>query len=344
MGSKKVRNERQLERMRTNPVAPPVEKKTEPAGFELPTGKPQRQWYTLGFMIVSILLIMFAVNWVINYAFTAVCLSRDPSLKDNSEALMEAFNKFVGSNAAYMILQKMSLNISVVLTLLLFFKRFEGENISSLGIHFKGKTGVNIGAGALLGFVAILLAYNLLMIIGAVKMTGRVYFDPIQLLWTLDMIITVLADEALFRGYVRYKLADKHKILIYAASAIVFALYKGLPSTSPVTYISYGAMALFMMYIYELTKSLWFGIMFRFAWAFFSGIVLSINLSTIPGIFMNEGLKESIFAGNDFGFENGLIAVIVIVVCFGIVKYIFEGRMKPGKKFQRRLQKDGTIR
>lgn len=131
---------------------------------------------------------------------------------------------------------------------------------------------------------------------------------------------------------------------MYTVTCVLYAIYKGLPSSSPATYISYAAMNFFFMYAYTNLDSPWFVISFRLVWTFISGLVLSVYSPGVPGIFQTKWININILTGTAAGFENGLIVAFVFVVAYFAVKTIFSGRLKPGEKYQRRLRKDGTIR
>lgn len=341
MGSKKSRIAKQSAKpngiAQTNKV-----KVTKSEAFKL--GESTQPLYKVLFLVAVILILTFLLNWILNSVFTNIVSNRNPDISHDSTQLLEKVQEYIDANVYYPVLQKIVLELSGILAMLFFFERIEKSNLSELGFFNKQKIGANIGLGALLGFVAVLVALNLLFLCKGIELTGKAIVNPVQLLWAAEFIFMIFCEEFIFRGYLRYKLSKTNPIVMYTVTCALYALYKGLPSTSPATYISYAAMNFFFMYAYINLNSPWFGIAFRFVWTFISGLVLSAYSPGVPGIFQTKWIKFNILTGSAAGFENGLIVAFVFVIAYFGVKMILGGRLKPGEKYQRRLHKDGTIR
>lgn len=341
MSSKKMRTAKQS--VRPLNMQSTVSKKPASAkAFEL--GSSTEPLYKALFMILVVLVLTFLLNWILNSVFTNIVSSKNPDISNDSALLMEKVQEYVNNSMYYPVLQKIVLELSGILAMIFFFARIEKKNISELGFANRQKLGVNIGLGGLIAFVALLVAFNLLFLCKGVEFTGKAVINPIQLLWAAEFVLMILCEEFIFRGYIRYKLADKKPAVIYIVSCVLFALYKGLPSTSPATYISYAAMNFFFMFVYQKLNSPWFNISFRLVWTFLSGLVLSVYSPGVPGLLQIKWNNVNILTGTQAGFENSLIVAFVFVLAYFGVKMIFDGRLKPGEKYQRRLHKDGTIR
>lgn len=343
MGSKKSRIAKQAAKPVGEVSEMSVEKKpVKQKMFTL--GKPDEPIYKAILMAVAFAVLAFLLNWILNSVFTNIVSSQNPELSNNSTLLLEKVREYISNNIYYPALQKSVLEVSGILAVVFFFKRIEKRDISELGFTNKQKIGANIGLGSLIGFLAILIAFNLLFLLNGVEFTGKLVIHPVQIVWLVEFSLMILCEEFIFRGYVRYKLANTKPIIIYVVSCVLFALYKGYPSTSPATYISYAAMNFFLMFAYVQLNSPYFGIAFRFVWTVLSGIVFPVYSGIIPGLFQMQWNKENILTGLDKGVEHGLIAAFVFIIAYLGVKMIISGKLKPGEKYQRRLHKDGTIR
>ncbi len=342
MGSKKERSEKQTERLKSSQAQAPRELKQPQKPFSL--GLATEPMYKAGLMVIAIIVIMFLLNFIINSVFTQIVTSQYSELANDSEKLLEKVQEYIGKSTVYSVLQRISLSLSGILALIFLFKRIEKTDLDAIGVKNKQKLGINIGLGALLGFVAILVVYNLLLLIGSVGMSGMMVLDPIQLLWTLEILFMCVFEEMFFRGYLHFKLGKMKPVWLFVISSVIFVLFKGMPSDAVGTYTTYALMNVFLILMYKQLKSPWFGVAFRFMWTFTSGIVLSIYSPAVPGIFELSHFSENILSGTKSGFENGIIASVVIVACYFVVRVIASGKLKPKEKYQRRLQKDGTIR
>lgn len=342
MGSKKSRIAKQSAKPINTAAKTVTKKKPKSEIFKLV--ESTEPLYKALFLIGVTVILAFLLNWILNSVFTNLVASRNPDISDNSKLLLEKVKEYINANPYYYVLQKTVVELSGILAMVFFFERIEKNNLSELGFFNKQKLGTNIGLGALIGFLSVLVALNLLLVCKGVELTGKAVIHPVQLLWAVEFMLMILCEELIFRGYVRYKLSNTSPVIMYAVSCVLFALYKGFPSKSPATYISYAAMNFFFMYAYTKLNSPWFGISFRFVWTFISGLLLSVYSSGVPGLFSVKWIKINILTGSASGFENGLIVAFVFIIAYLGVKMILEGRLKPGEKYQRRLHKDGTIR
>lgn len=344
MGSKKLRMAKQAAKPASEESATSVKKKlVKPKSFIL--GKSNEPIYKALLMAVAVAVLAFLLNWILNSVFTNIVSSQNPDISNNSTLLLEKVREYISNNIYYPALQKSVLEASGILAVIFFFKRIEKSDISEMGFANKQKIGANIGLGSLMGFLAVLIAFNFLLLLNGAEFTGKLVLHPVQIVWLIEFILMILCEEFIFRGYVRYKLANTKPVVMYAVSCVLFALYKGYPSTSPATYISYAAMNFFLMFAYVQLNSPYFGMAFRFVWTVLCGIVFPVYSGIVPGLFQMQWNKENILTGLDKGFEHGLIAAFVFIIAYLGVKLIISGKLKPGeKKYQRRLQKDGTIR
>ena len=339
MGSKKEREQKKTSKQ---PAIPPAKKVVNAQISAVKASKTPI--YTIFYIVAIVLALVFVFNWIINACYTSAAMNADPSLSDNQQLLMQKVQELIEKSAAYPVLQRITLSGSILLSLIFFFSKAEKSELKVLGLFNKQRLAANVGIGLITGFLAILVIYNVLLVFKCVKFTGEFRYDPIQFLWLAEIILCVMSEELFFRCYLKYKLSSLKPIYMYAISTVLFVLYKGLPSPMPSTYVTYAIMHIFLMFMYVKFESPWFGVSFRFMWLFISGLVISIYSPAVPGIFKSDLLAENFFAGSKAGFESGLLAGIVLLLAFAAVKFITEGRLKPGEKYVRKLQKDGTIR
>jgi len=339
MGSKKEREQKKTSKQ---PVNPPAKKVVNPSLGKLQGS--QTPIYTVFYIVAIVLALVFVLNWIVNACYTSAAMNMDPSLSDDQQLLMQKVQELIDKSVAYPVLQRIILSGSILLSLIFFFNKTERSELKVLGLFNKQRLGANIGIGLITGFLAILVIYNVLLVFKWVKFTGEVRYDPIQFLWLAEIILCVLSEELFFRCYLKYKLSNVKPIYMYAISTVLFVLYKGLPSPMISTYVTYAVMHIFLMLMYVKFESPWFGVSFRFMWLFVSGLVISIYSPAVPGIFKSDLLAENFIVGTKAGFESGLLAGIVLLLAFVAVKFITDGRLKPGEKYVRKLQKDGTIR
>ncbi len=338
MGSKKQRSKRKNERGKNTQ---PMPKKTEAVSRKTGEHTSSVPLYTALFMLAGMAVLAFIFTVILNTAVTDIYLKNHPELSGDNTALKAAVEAYINDNAIYNIVQRIVVNVSGILAIMMLFGRLEKESFPSVGFSGDAKRRVNIGMGALFSFLGVLVAYNILAAIGYVKPTGALVFNWVQLLWIADILVMCLFEEIFFRGYIGYKLSNYNMNYTIIISSVLFALYKGLPSTLPSTYITYIIMGVLLSYVSVKLKSVWFALSFRIVWTFTSGILLSIYAEVVPGIVENSGIKESLLSGNKSGFENGLIASAVLLICFILAKRMIENRNAPK---QRRLHPDGTIR
>lgn len=339
MGSRKQRTKIKNENKK---AMPPRQQGARPA---VPTSKKAgtaaRPLYTALFMIIGIVVLSFIFTVMLNTVVTDIYSQKHPEFSGDTEALRLAVEAYINGNAVYTVLQRITTDLAGILAMMMLFGRLEKAEFPSIGFAGDLNRRTNIGMGVLFSSLAVLVAYNALTVIGYVKLTGALVFNWTQLLWAADILLMCLFEEMFFRGYISYKLKAYNKNYTIIISSVLFALYKGLPSTMFTTYLTYIMMGILLSYATVKLGSVWFSLTFRFVWTFIAGIILSIYHGAVPGIVENEGIKQSFISGNALGFENGLIAFAVLLICFIIVKKLLESKRS---QKQRRLYPDGTIR
>ncbi len=337
MGSKKLRTEKKLAQQKNIPQKPT----SRPRKSSLPAAQPDAPWYTAIYLIIAIFVAMFLFNIMLNTFVTDRFLQSHPEYQGDNEGLKAAVEIYMKQSRWYISLQNLIYNFSGIIAMMIFFGRFEKRDLSIIGLNNNGKKGMDIGMGILFAVGAVLIAYNLFTIMGYITPTGAFAFDWHQLLWTGEILLMCIFEEGFFRGYLGYKLQKYGRNIAIIVPAVIFTLYKSIPSTMPGTYLTYLVMGLMLSYTVTKLKTLWFAFSFRIAWTFFSGIVLSIYSGLIKGIVENSGVAENIISGGIVGFENGIIATTVLVICFVLA---IKMTAKRNKKLQRKLHSDGTIR
>lgn len=343
MGSKKLRAAKQAAKpVKASAQTTAVKKPTKVKPFELESST--EPLYKALLMVFAVLVLALLLDQILNSAYINIVSDMYPDIVGNSVLLREKVEEYMYNNMYYPALQRITLELAGILAVCFFFKRIEKNDLSVLGFTSKQKIGSNIGMGLLFGFLAVLITFNLIFMFNGVDFTGKVLLSPIQLLWLLEILLMIMCEELVFRGYLRYKFSNVSPIVMYIISSALYALYKGFNSSSLMAYLPYLVMNFFFMFTYIKLNSPWFNISFRFMWSFISGLILPIYSPLIPGLFQMEWKNANVLTGVDGSVEKGLIVALVFVLAYFGVKFILEGRLKPGEKHQRRLYKDGTIR
>lgn len=341
MGSKKERTDRKLQKLitpeqKTHSVAPSVQISHKPTI----QAKSTTPFYTALIMIAAMVVLYFIFTVILNTVIADMCLSADSSLNGNNEALLAATEQFIVDHPIYNIISSAFISISGILAMMMTFYRLEKCEITSVGLFKTATTKTDIGMGLLIGFVSAAVVYNLLFLFGFVKPTGAFVFNYYQIAWTFHILFTIVFEEILFRGYVMFKFPGKNGFVGIIISGVAFALYKGVPSIMPSTYITYFIFGAMLAYSVKMFHSVWFALSFRLIWTFFNAIIFSVDSAVILGIVENSGLTESFLSGSRAGCENGIIAGAIFVLCFILIRYLNKKRSEPKI---RKIHRDGTI-
>ncbi len=348
MGSKKERKlKAQAKKTTQNSSAvgtekQPVEKKAKKLEQKLQITTASRPLWTIVIIVVGVMLLEFLFQFMLNTVVTDQYMKAHPELTETA-AIRDAVAQYMEQNPIFFVLRRIIYNLSGILALMLLFGRVEKEQLPEIGFSNPRFRGGNIIIGVVISALAVFCAYALLTVLEYIEPTGAFVFSWLQPLWVVNFVLMSFFEEMFFHGYLVFKLGKLKPVWIVLITSVVFALWGGLPSTNPIIYLNYLILGAFLCFTRIKFDSLWFGIAFRFGWTLTSGVFLSIytNPNLCPGILEHSGLATNFLAGNQAGFENGMIATIILSMCFIVVYKISQSRQT---RFQRRLTKDGYIR
>lgn len=127
----------------------------------------------------------------------------------------------------------------------------------------------------------------------------------------------VIAEELVFRGYIRYTLTgalNPHRALI--VSAVIFALYTVFaPYTTVLAVLNSFLMGIILGALFLKSGSLWVPIAAHFAWSFVGGIIFSLPIAGIPveGLIVTHKVSWLVM-GSKFGPEGSVVGFIALLV------------------------------
>lgn len=213
-------------------------------------------------------------------------------------------------------------------------KFIDRKPLMSIGLSVKDKANeMLVGLGFALFFIGGL--FLILLLIGAVNITGYVGFKPGVFIVSMMLFMAAFDEELIFRGYILNNMMDStsNRWIALAGSSLLFALlHSGNPSVwstwVPMTELFAAGFILGISYTF--TKNLWFPTFFHFGWNFFQGLfgfeISGINVDSWKMIsHENTGNVPDIVSGGAFGIEGSVITLSCTIICtYLIFKYYNE--------------------
>ena len=157
-------------------------------------------------------------------------------------------------------------------------------------------------------------------------------------------LFMVLADELIFRGYIRWAFTGTARTgnIAPIASAVLYGLYRivawrmlgdtGAQATGTLAMVCLGGVVagLALARAWRAGKSLWTPIGLHLGWAWASGLVFSMPVGgkTAEGLLLVR-TTDGLLAGGAAGPEAGLIGILVWLAAWGLL-YVIEQR-NPGQ-------------
>jgi len=157
------------------------------------------------------------------------------------------------------------------------------------------------------------------------------------------LLFMVLADELIFRGYIRWAFTDTARTRDIApiASAVLYGLYRivawrllsdtGAQDSGTLAMVGLGGVAagLALAWAWRVAKSLWTPIGLHLGWAWVSGLVFSMPAGgkTVEGLLLVR-TAGGLLTGGAAGPEAGLMGILVWLAAWGLL-YMIE-RRTPG--------------
>ncbi len=203
-------------------------------------------------------------------------------------------------------------------------KFIDRKPLMSIGLSVKDKANeMLVGLGFALFFIGGL--FLILLLIGAVNITGYVGFKPGVFIVSMMLFMAAFDEELIFRGYILNNMMDStsNRWIALAGSSLLFALlHSGNPSVwstwVPMTELFAAGFILGIGYTF--TKNLWFPTFFHFGWNFFQGLfgfeISGINVDSWKMIsHENTGNVPDIVSGGAFGIEGSVITLSCTIIC-----------------------------
>lgn len=230
------------------------------------------------------------------------------------------------SNSDLTIIGLLSISALSVILVVLFRIFIDRKSLSSLGFKLKDHK-EDATVGLLLGIV---LACVCALILYATK---NIEWNDVTLSRDLSMIaglmiVSALAEEIVFRGYILNNLLESmNKWGALIISAVLFAaVHINNPNIIITAMLNLfaGGMLLGINYIY--TKNLWFSILLHFSWNFFQGPLLGFPVSGIEfkSVLQMESKGNLILTGGEFGMEGSILTGIVLMIAWLLLYFAYE--------------------
>ncbi len=275
-------------------------------------------------------LIIMGLVQSVGVVLIMVASGVDMANPDSAEAL---FSEISFDSPVMLILTGFSL-LGSFAALWVATKFIDRKPLMSIGLSVKDKANeMLIGLGFALAFIGGL--FLILLLIGAINITGYVGFKPGVFIVSMMLFMAAFDEELIFRGYILNNMMDStnNRWIALAGSSLLFALlHSGNPSVwstwVPMTELFAAGFILGISYTF--TKNLWFPTFFHFGWNFFQGLfgfeISGINVDSWKMIsHENTGNVPDIVSGGAFGIEGSVITLSCTIICtYLIFKYYNE--------------------
>lgn len=196
----------------------------------------------------------------------------------------------------------------------------------ALGFSFVGNWLKDCVLGILAGAVTIGFAALLAMIFGGLSFQINHTADTNQILTTLGgallvFIIGAINEEALFRGFLLQTMTRAH--LAWGGVILTSFLFASAHFLNPnfvfLSWLNTFLAGVWFAVAYLKTRSLWFPITLHFAWNWFQGAILGINVSGIKELTAAPVLQAvdqgpTWLTGGHYGLEGGFACTVALIV------------------------------
>ena len=204
----------------------------------------------------------------------------------------------------------------------------------ALGISFVGNWLKESIFGLLTGAATIGFAALLAMIFGGLSFQFNKTADTNQILMTLGgslivFIIGAINEEVLFRGFLLQTLTRAH--LAWGGVILTSFLFASAHFLNP-NFVFFSWLNTFLAGVwfavaYLKTRTLWFPIAVHFAWNWFQGAFLGINVSGITQLTAAPILQAvdqgpTWLTGGHYGLEGGFACTIALIISTAIIWFM----------------------
>ncbi|MBX7493498.1 CPBP family intramembrane metalloprotease [Qipengyuania sp. 1NDW9] len=244
------------------------------------------------------------------------------------------------NTALLIIMMAISMTVAVV-----FARRYlDRRSLASLGLAVSARTIPVIIVGFLISGVMAALFVGLAYLFGVVEFTGIAWGDgsPDFTSWPafsasidamnwgtlgLFFFMTVVVswwEELFFRGYFLRNLAEGTSFLIAAiVSGVIFGfIHITNPNATLLSSLIIVVFSFKALYGVMVTNAIWMSFGMHVGWNFFQGVVLDYNASgnDMASIIGVRPVGPEWLSGGEFGPENSVLILPVLLVAFVLVK------------------------
>lgn len=247
------------------------------------------------------------------------------------EYYTEAQNYLLSSqiDIIWMIISK-AFDLASILVIIFIFLKLANKKFKEIGLVSIKENWREFFWGAAIGAVSMTVIFFCLLISNNATLKNSL-FQPnftTNLLWGVILYIIVsLSEEIMCRGYIQTTLYQiRIPYLAAAISSAIFAfLHLGNPNVKILGIVNIFLVGLLLSYMYIRTKNLWMAIGYHITWNYFQGNIFGFPVSGTTqslGIYNIDTVKENIMTGGSFGPKAGILATIVIITSFVVIREV----------------------
>ena len=229
-----------------------------------------------------------------------------------------------------MIILEYTMTFFMIIMLWAFMKYIDKEPLINIGLQVKGRL-KDFNFGLLIGLLIMGFAYFFLLLINEIVFVN-IDFNLNKVLLSIVLFMGVsVFEEIIFRGYVLKNLLESFNP--YAAlfvSSLFFSLIHGAnPNVTLLGLSNIFLAGIFLGASYVFTKNLWFPIALHFSWNFFQAM-FGFKVSGLDSysIIKFDIIENNYINGGEFGFENSVLSLIIIIIFTIIIWKYFKYTVK----------------
>ena len=229
-----------------------------------------------------------------------------------------------------MIILEYTMTFFMIIMLWAFMKYIDKEPLINIGLQVKGRL-KDFNFGLLIGLLIMGFAYFFLLLINEIVFVD-IDFNLNKVLLSIVLFMGVsVFEEIIFRGYVLKNLLESfNPYVALFVSSLFFSLIHGAnPNVTLLGLSNIFLACIFLGASYVFTKNLWFPIALHFSWNFFQAM-FGFKVSGLDSysIIKFDIIENNYINGGEFGFENSVLSLIIIIIFTIIIWKYFKSTVK----------------
>ena len=229
-----------------------------------------------------------------------------------------------------MIILEYTMTFFMIIMLWAFMKYIDKEPLINIGLQVKGRL-KDFNFGLLIGLLIMGFAYFFLLLINEIAFVN-IDFNLNKVLLSIVLFMGVsVFEEIIFRGYVLKNLLESfNPYVALFVSSLFFSLIHGAnPNVTLLGLSNIFLAGIFLGASYVFTKNLWFPIALHFSWNFFQAM-FGFKVSGLDSysIIKFDIIENNYINGGEFGFENSVLSLIIIIIFTIIIWKYFKSTVK----------------